>query len=141
MVLLKALFMSLFQDTLKQCMVQLKALSMSLFQDTLKRHMVQLKALFVSVSGYPKGVHGTANGPVHVSVSGYPKACMVQLKALSMSLFQDTLKRRMVQLKARIEETTSAVEEERSKNVNLLHLIFPPVVAKQLWKGTAPAHS
>ena len=51
---------------------------------------------------------------------------------------QDTLKRRMVQLKARIEETTSAVEEERSKNVNLLHLVFPPDIAQQLWKGESP---
>ncbi|XP_042855595.1 guanylate cyclase soluble subunit beta-2-like [Penaeus japonicus] len=46
---------------------------------------------------------------------------------------QDGLKRRMVQLKDSIEETNNAVDKEREKNVSLLHLIFPPDIAKRLW--------
>ncbi|ROT81066.1 Head-specific guanylate cyclase [Penaeus vannamei] len=46
---------------------------------------------------------------------------------------QDGLKRRMVQLKDSIEETNNQVDKEREKNVSLLHLIFPPDIAKRLW--------
>jgi hypothetical protein len=38
-------------------------------------------------------------------------------------------------LKKNIEEATAAVEQEREKNVSLLHLIFPPDIAKRLWLG------
>ncbi|GAV00719.1 hypothetical protein RvY_11525-2 [Ramazzottius varieornatus] len=48
---------------------------------------------------------------------------------------QDGLKKRMDKLKNSIEEANRAVEEERQKNVDLLHLIFPPDVAKKLWLG------
>nr|XP_053655673.1 guanylate cyclase 32E-like [Cherax quadricarinatus] len=48
---------------------------------------------------------------------------------------QDGLKRRMAQLKDSIEETNNAVDKEREKNVSLLHLIFPPDIAKRLWLG------
>ncbi|XP_069994942.1 head-specific guanylate cyclase isoform X2 [Penaeus vannamei] len=48
---------------------------------------------------------------------------------------QDGLKRRMVQLKDSIEETNNQVDKEREKNVSLLHLIFPPDIAKRLWIG------
>ncbi|XP_066954652.1 head-specific guanylate cyclase [Macrobrachium rosenbergii] len=48
---------------------------------------------------------------------------------------QDGLKRRMAQLKDSIEETNNAVDKEREKNVSLLHLIFPPDIAKKLWLG------
>lgn len=48
---------------------------------------------------------------------------------------QDGLKKRMDKLKTSIEEANHAVEEERQKNVDLLHLIFPPDVAKKLWLG------
>ena len=49
--------------------------------------------------------------------------------------FQDGLKRRMVQLKTRVEEATKAVAEERQRNVQLLNLIFPADVSKKLWLG------
>ena len=49
--------------------------------------------------------------------------------------FQDGLRRRMDKLKSSIEETNQAVDRERQKNVSLLHLIFPPDIAKRLWLG------
>jgi guanylate cyclase soluble subunit alpha len=41
----------------------------------------------------------------------------------------------MDKLKSSIEETNQAVDRERQKNVSLLHLIFPPDIAKSLWLG------
>ncbi|XP_024085223.1 head-specific guanylate cyclase [Cimex lectularius] len=48
---------------------------------------------------------------------------------------QDGLRRRMDKLKNSIEEASCAVKQEREKNVSLLHLIFPPDIAKRLWLG------
>ncbi|XP_069688238.1 head-specific guanylate cyclase [Periplaneta americana] len=48
---------------------------------------------------------------------------------------QDGLRRRMDKLKSSIEEGNQAVDKEREKNVCLLHLIFPPDIAKRLWLG------
>lgn len=42
----------------------------------------------------------------------------------------------MDKLKSSIEEANRAVDTEREKNVSLLHLIFPPDIAKRLWLGT-----
>ncbi|XP_050315297.1 head-specific guanylate cyclase-like, partial [Anthonomus grandis grandis] len=47
----------------------------------------------------------------------------------------DGLRRRMDKLKSSIEEGNKAVDKEREKNVSLLHLIFPPDIAKRLWLG------
>lgn len=41
----------------------------------------------------------------------------------------------MDKLKNSIEEANTAVNKEREKNVSLLHLIFPPDIAKRLWLG------
>lgn len=41
----------------------------------------------------------------------------------------------MDKLKNSIEEASKAVDKEREKNVSLLHLIFPPHIAKRLWLG------
>lgn len=41
----------------------------------------------------------------------------------------------MDKLKSSIEEANLAVSTEREKNVSLLHLIFPPDIAKRLWLG------
>lgn len=49
--------------------------------------------------------------------------------------FQDGLRRRMDKLKSSIEEANLAVDKEREKNVSLLHMIFPPNIAKRLWLG------
>ncbi|KAJ8944005.1 hypothetical protein NQ318_021720 [Aromia moschata] len=51
------------------------------------------------------------------------------------NLFQDGLRRRMDKLKGSIEEGNRAVDKEREKNVSLLHLIFPPDIARRLWLG------
>ncbi|KRT84913.1 Adenylate and Guanylate cyclase, partial [Oryctes borbonicus] len=50
---------------------------------------------------------------------------------------QDGLRKRMDKLKSSIEEGSRAVDKEREKNVSLLHLIFPPGIAKRLWLGEA----
>jgi len=39
------------------------------------------------------------------------------------------------QLRQSIQEANQAVASERKKNVDLLNLIFPAPVAKQLWLG------
>ena len=41
----------------------------------------------------------------------------------------------MEHLKVRVEEASAAVEVERQQNVELLNLVFPADVAKQLWLG------
>ena len=48
---------------------------------------------------------------------------------------QDGLRRRMDKLRSSIEEANQAVDKEREKNVSLLHMIFPPDIAKRLWLG------
>ncbi|KAK7475323.1 hypothetical protein BaRGS_00033470, partial [Batillaria attramentaria] len=47
----------------------------------------------------------------------------------------DGLKKRMELLKKSILEASKAVEEEKAKNIELLHEIFPPSIATKLWKG------
>lgn len=41
----------------------------------------------------------------------------------------------MDKLRSSIEEANQAVDKEREKNVSLLHMIFPPDIAKRLWLG------
>ncbi|XP_033002109.1 guanylate cyclase soluble subunit alpha-2 [Lacerta agilis] len=48
---------------------------------------------------------------------------------------QDGLKKRMDKLKATLEQTHQALEEEKKKTVDLLISIFPEEVAQQLWQG------
>ncbi|CAD5116358.1 DgyrCDS5257 [Dimorphilus gyrociliatus] len=48
---------------------------------------------------------------------------------------QDGLKKRMERLNAEVEEACKAVEVEKEKNVELLNLIFPENIAKELWLG------
>lgn len=48
---------------------------------------------------------------------------------------QESLKRRMDKLRQSIQQANQAVAEERKKNVDLLNLIFPALVAKRLWLG------
>ncbi|XP_029111581.1 guanylate cyclase soluble subunit alpha-2 isoform X2 [Scleropages formosus] len=50
---------------------------------------------------------------------------------------QDGLKKRMDKLKATLERTHQALEEEKRKTVDLLYSIFPGDVAQQLWQGQA----
>nr|XP_033806260.1 guanylate cyclase soluble subunit alpha-2 [Geotrypetes seraphini] len=48
---------------------------------------------------------------------------------------QDGLKKRMDKLKATLERTHQALEEEKKTTVDLLYSIFPGDVAQQLWEG------
>ncbi|XP_053316254.1 guanylate cyclase soluble subunit alpha-1 [Spea bombifrons] len=48
---------------------------------------------------------------------------------------QDGLKKRLGKLKATLELTHQALEEEKKKTVDLLFSIFPGEVAQQLWQG------
>ncbi|KAM4796062.1 guanylate cyclase soluble subunit alpha-2 [Rhinophrynus dorsalis] len=48
---------------------------------------------------------------------------------------QDGLKKRMDKLKATLEKTHQALEEEKKRTVDLLYSIFPGDVAQQLWEG------
>ncbi|XP_029458302.1 guanylate cyclase soluble subunit alpha-2 isoform X2 [Rhinatrema bivittatum] len=48
---------------------------------------------------------------------------------------QDGLKKRMDKLKATLERTHQALEEEKKRTVDLLCSIFPGNVAQQLWEG------
>lgn len=48
---------------------------------------------------------------------------------------QEGLKRRMDKLRQSIQTANQAVASERKRNVDLLNLIFPASVARQLWMG------
>uniref|UniRef100_W5K8D2 guanylate cyclase n=1 Tax=Astyanax mexicanus TaxID=7994 RepID=W5K8D2_ASTMX len=48
---------------------------------------------------------------------------------------QDGLKKRMDKLKATLERTHQALEEEKRRTVELLYSIFPGGVAQRLWQG------
>ncbi|CAL8372722.1 unnamed protein product [Gadus morhua 'NCC'] len=48
---------------------------------------------------------------------------------------QDGLKKRMDKLKATLENTHQALEEEKRRTVDLLYSIFPGDVAQRLWQG------
>ncbi|XP_051522204.1 guanylate cyclase soluble subunit alpha-2-like [Myxocyprinus asiaticus] len=48
---------------------------------------------------------------------------------------QDGLKKRMDKLKATLEKTHQALEEEKRRTVDLLYSIFPGDVAQRLWQG------
>ncbi|KAM4700968.1 guanylate cyclase soluble subunit alpha-2 [Discoglossus pictus] len=48
---------------------------------------------------------------------------------------QDGLKKRMDKLKATLEKTHQALEEEKKRTVDLLCSIFPSNIAQQLWEG------
>lgn len=67
-----------------------------------------------------------------ILLHNYPR---IALGTLVTFLLQDGLRRRMDKLKSSIEEGNRAVDKEREKNVSLLHLIFPPDIAKRLWLG------
>jgi hypothetical protein len=70
-------------------------------------------------------------GPTPVHNEPYQSVC----NKGHIVVLQDGLRRRMDKLKSSIEEANQAVDRERQKNVSLLHLIFPPDIAKRLWLG------
>lgn len=76
--------------------------------------------------------------PLSPGISGpapIPERIWQSVRIKDFSSPQDGLRRRMDKLKSSIEEANNAVDKEREKNVSLLHLIFPPDIAKRLWLG------
>ena len=68
---------------------------------------------------------------IHFDILPYRDIILVE----EQSRAQESLKRRMDKLKENIQKANQAVEIERRKNVDLLNLIFPANVARQLWLG------
>lgn len=90
---------------------------------------------------YPHSRRNTVSSDCHFSLSSVSRGISIFsvksdiILVEEQSRAQDGLKRRMDKLKNSIQEAIEAVEVERKKNVDLLNLIFPANVAKQLWLG------
>ncbi|KAI4491652.1 hypothetical protein M0804_003044 [Polistes exclamans] len=90
--------------------------------------------LFVS-SPFLNGLDGLTGRGLFISDIPLHDATRDVILVGEQARAQDGLRRRMDKLKSSIEEANRAVDAEREKNVSLLHLIFPPDIAKRLWLG------
>ncbi|XP_031838646.1 guanylate cyclase 1 soluble subunit alpha 2 isoform X2 [Nomia melanderi] len=90
--------------------------------------------LFVS-SPFLNGLEGLTGRGLFISDIPLHDATRDVILVGEQARAQDGLRRRMDKLKRSIEEANLAVSAEREKNVSLLHLIFPPDIAKRLWLG------
>ncbi|XP_034195729.1 guanylate cyclase 1 soluble subunit alpha 2 [Osmia lignaria lignaria] len=90
--------------------------------------------LFVS-SPFLNGLEGLTGRGLFISDIPLHDATRDVILVGEQARAQDGLRRRMDKLKSSIEEANHAVSAEREKNVSLLHLIFPPDIAKRLWLG------
>ncbi|KAG7203637.1 hypothetical protein KM043_013672 [Ampulex compressa] len=90
--------------------------------------------LFVS-SPFLNGLEGLTGRGLFISDIPLHDATRDVILVGEQARAQDGLRRRMDKLKSSIEEANLAVSTEREKNVSLLHLIFPPDIAKRLWLG------
>ncbi|CAK9825073.1 Head-specific guanylate cyclase [Anthophora retusa] len=90
--------------------------------------------LFVS-SPFLNGLEGLTGRGLFISDIPLHDATRDVILVGEQARAQDGLRRRMDKLKSSIEEANLAVSAEREKNVSLLHLIFPPNIAKRLWLG------
>ncbi|XP_034937594.1 head-specific guanylate cyclase [Chelonus insularis] len=90
--------------------------------------------LFVS-SPFLNGLEGLTGRGLFISDIPLHDATRDVILVGEQARAQDGLRRRMDKLKSSIEEANRAVDAEREKNVSLLHLIFPPDIAKRLWLG------
>ncbi|KAL6435633.1 head-specific guanylate cyclase [Cataglyphis hispanica] len=90
--------------------------------------------LFVS-SPFLNGLEGLTGRGLFISDIPLHDATRDVILVGEQARAQDGLRRRMDKLKSSIEEANLAVNAEREKNVSLLHLIFPPDIAKRLWLG------
>ncbi|KAK0073005.1 hypothetical protein PV325_010396, partial [Microctonus aethiopoides] len=88
--------------------------------------------LFVS-SPFLNGLEGLTGRDLFISDIPLHDATRDVILVGEQARAQDGLRRRMDKLKSSIEEANRAVDAEREKNVSLLHLIFPPDIAKRLW--------
>ncbi|CAL1265038.1 unnamed protein product [Larinioides sclopetarius] len=82
-----------------------------------------------------KGLSGLVGKGLYISDIPVHDATRDIMLVEEQTKAQDGLKKRMDKLKNSIQEASQAVEEERQKNVDLLHLIFPAEVARKLWRG------
>ncbi|XP_018398508.1 PREDICTED: head-specific guanylate cyclase [Cyphomyrmex costatus] len=90
--------------------------------------------LFVS-SPFLNGLEGLTGRGLFISDIPLHDATRDVILVGEQARAQDGLRRRMDKLKISIEKANQAVDTEREKNVSLLHLIFPPDIAKRLWLG------
>ncbi|XP_033323733.1 guanylate cyclase 1 soluble subunit alpha 2 [Megalopta genalis] len=90
--------------------------------------------LFVS-SPFLNGLEGLTGRGLFISDIPLYDATREVILVGEQARAQDGLRRRMDKLKSSIEEASLLVSAEREKNVSLLHLIFPPDIAKRLWLG------
>ncbi|XP_076294819.1 guanylate cyclase 1 soluble subunit alpha 2 [Lasioglossum baleicum] len=90
--------------------------------------------LFVS-SPFLNGLEGLTGRELFISDIPLYDATREVILVGEQARAQDGLRRRMDKLKSFIEEASLLVSAEREKNVSLLHLIFPPDIAKRLWLG------
>lgn len=82
-----------------------------------------------------KGLSGLVGKGLYISDIPVHDATRDIMLVEEQTRAQDGLKKRMDKLKNSIQEASQAVEEERQKNVDLLHLIFPAEIARKLWRG------
>lgn len=96
---------------------------------------VESKSLLFLGSPIVKGLQSLTSRGLFLSDIPIHDATRDIILIEEQSRAQESLKRRMDKLKDTIETANQAVEIERKKNVDLLNLIFPANVARQLWLG------
>ncbi|KAG8192154.1 hypothetical protein JTE90_027796 [Oedothorax gibbosus] len=82
-----------------------------------------------------KGLSGLVGRGLYISDIPVHDATRDLVLVEEQTRAQDGLKKRMDKLKTSVQEASEAVQDERQKNVDLLHLIFPAQVARKLWRG------
>ncbi|KAK2718026.1 head-specific guanylate cyclase-like isoform X2 [Artemia franciscana] len=100
-------------------------------------YMPQNDHLLIFASPCVDGLEGLNSNGLYISDIPIHDARRDVILVKEQSRAQDGLKRRMDKLRRSVEEASTAVDEERRKNVSLLHMIFPPDIARTLWQGQA----
>ncbi|XP_076274488.1 guanylate cyclase 1 soluble subunit alpha 2 isoform X2 [Rhynchophorus ferrugineus] len=100
-------------------------------------HCIESSSILFVGSPYIDGLKSLTGSGLFISDIPLHDATRDVILVGEQARAQDGLRRRMDKLKSSIEEGNQAVDKEREKNVSLLHLIFPPDIAKRLWLGEA----
>ncbi|CAH1174093.1 unnamed protein product [Phaedon cochleariae] len=98
-------------------------------------HCPESNSILFIASPFIDGLEGLTGSGLFISDIPLHDATRDVILVGEQARAQDGLRRRMDKLKSSIEEGNRAVDKEREKNVSLLHLIFPPDIAKRLWLG------
>ncbi|CAH0560351.1 unnamed protein product, partial [Brassicogethes aeneus] len=98
-------------------------------------HCTESESILFIGSPFIDGLEGLTGSGLFISDIPLHDATRDVILVGEQARAQDGLRRRMDKLKSSIEEGNRAVDKEREKNVSLLHLIFPPDIAKRLWLG------